>query len=601
LITESAIGRTLYRSPRLTFVSQKEFFAALAITSFILALAAAATGSGDPPKVVTIETAWLAKPVVASERNVLNVEVAIAPGWHINSNHPSTTYLIPTRVSVANLRGFEIEDVVYPPAQNVAMEFEPGRKLSVFTGRVTFAFPIRPLTSFDPAQRGTLDIQISYQACNDLQCLRPASVSKMFPLAVIGTPKVISGVNEPSISGHRNLLADIFQKRGYPLGFLVVLLGGLALNLTPCVYPLIGVTIAYFGYEGGGSRKVVILALLYVLGIALTFSGLGVAAALSGGLFGSALQNPYVLSTIAAMLLILAGASFGFLSLQAPSWLTRRAGSARPGYAGALAMGLGMGIVAAPCIGPIVLGLLLIVQQSANAVLGFALFFTLAIGLGLPYVAIALAAGNVRRLPRSGEWLAWVEQLFGFMLVGLALYFIDSLIPGRLISRILPYYAVAAGVFLGFVSRAGRNWRPFFVLRSAIGVAAIGLLVYQLSAGRSSHAHVRFLPFDPASLQTARSNRKPVVVDFSADWCVPCREMEHTTFSDPAVVRHASNFVCLKANLTNANPHTQALMKQFEVAGVPTTIFIDSVGRIRANRAGYIGPREFLDYLIQVE
>src|SRR6202521_4308818 len=122
------------------------------------------------------------------------------------------------------------------------------------------------------------------------------------------------------------------------------------------------------------------------------FSGVGVAAALSGGLFGAALQNPYVLVLIAAMLLTLAASSFGLFVLQPPQWIMQRAGAARPGYLGALLMGLGMGVVAAPCIGPIVLGLLLMVERSASPIFGFALFFTLAIGLGLPYIALALAA-----------------------------------------------------------------------------------------------------------------------------------------------------------------------------------------------------------------
>jgi thioredoxin:protein disulfide reductase len=560
--------------------------------------------SPTQPKVVTIESVRLENPLTIGKTNLLRVEARIAPGWHINSDRPSAVFYVPTRVSLAAVDGFKIGEVIYPAAQNISLPFVPGETLSVYTGQVEFKIPIIPLMKFSADRNAALSIQIFYQACNDRECLRPAAVTKSvafaFPsLAEHGPAKV--HLDESGLAGSRNLMADIFTRRGYLPGFLFVLLGGLALNLTPCVYPLIGVTIAYFGYEGGGPRRVVVLAVLYVLGIALTFSAVGVAAALSGGLFGAALQNPYVLGIIAAMLLVLAAASFGLISLQPPVWLMQRAGSARPGYAGALVMGLGMGVVAAPCIGPIVLGLLLMVQQSANALLGFALFFTLAIGLGLPYVALALAAGSIPRLPRSGEWLAWVEQLFGFALVGLALYFLDPLFRDRLMTRILPYYAAGVGIFLGFVSAAGRNWQPFFVIRSALGVASIAVLAYLLITARTSRAGLNFQPFDPALLQTARAHRKPVVVDFSADWCVPCREMEHTTFADPDVVQQASNFVWLKANLTAANPRNTALMKQFEIAGVPTTIFIDSNGTVRASRAGYIGPREFLGYLQQVE
>jgi thioredoxin:protein disulfide reductase len=569
----------------------------------IFAAASPAAHASVQPKIVTIEAAGLREPLAAGRANLLDVEARIAPGWHINSNRPSASYYIPTRVSIAELHGFKIGEVKYPTAQDLSLAFEPGKSVSVYTGRVQFEIPFTPAENFGAGTTSELAIRIDYQACNERECLRPTSVSRWFSLNSIAPIRMPSGVSteENGFAGSRNLLPDIFARHGAPLGFLVVLLGGCALNLTPCVYPLIGVTIAYFGYEGGGPRKVVVLAVLYVLGIALTFSAVGVAAALSGGLFGAALQSPYVLGAVAAMLLVLAAASFGILSLQPPAWMMRHAGSARPGYAGALIMGLGMGVVAAPCIGPIVLGLLLMVQQSANVVFGFALFFTLAIGLGLPYVALALAAGSIRRLPRSGEWLAWVEQLFGFLLVGLSLYFLDPIVPGRIISRILPYYAVGAGIFLGFVPSVGRNSRPFFVLRSGVGVASTAVLIYLLIGARSPAAELKFRPFDPALLQTARVHGKPVVVDFSADWCVPCREMEHTTFADPAVIQQASNFIWLKANLTAANPSNTALMKQFAVAGVPTTVFIDATGRVRASRAGYIGPQEFLGYLMQVE
>ena len=395
-------------------------------------------------------------------------------------------------------------------------------------------------------------------------------------------------------------LAHIFSNHGWFLGFLAVFLGGLALNLTPCVYPLIGVTIAYFGNQGGGPRRVMYLAMVFVLGIALMFSAVGVAVAMSGGLFGAAMQNPFVLVALSMMLLTLAASSFGLFSVQPPQWMLQRAGTAHPGYAGALLMGLGMGVVAAPCIGPIVLGLLLMVERSGSALFGFALFFTLALGLGVPYIGLAMAAGHIRRLPRSGEWLAWVEHLFGFILVGLALYFLDPVVPNNLMTRFLPYYAAAVGIYLGFISPEGRSWRPFLMLRSALGIVAVVALAFLLYP-RKAPEKLRFEPFNSELLASATEARKPVLIDFSADWCIPCREMEHSTFVDPSVVNEASRFVRMKANLTKQDKRTEELTTKYEIQGVPTTMLIDSTGKVTQRKVGYIGPQEMLAELRQVD
>ncbi len=415
--------------------------------------------------------------------------------------------------------------------------------------------------------------------------------------AASSAPATAESTPEPPAS---DWLSRAFSDRGYVFGFLIVLLGGLALNLTPCVYPLIGVTIAYFGNQGGGSRRVLTLAILFVLGIAIMFSSVGVAVALSGGLFGAAMQNPYVLATVAAMMLLLAASSFGFFVIQPPQFMAQWAGAARPGYAGSFLMGLGMGVVAAPCIGPIVLGLLLMVERSGNPLFGFALFFTLAIGLGLPYIGLAMAAGSIRRLPRSGEWLAWIEQLFGFILVGLAIYFLDPVLPNHVMTRILPYYAALVGIFLGFLSLAGRNWRPFLVLRSALGIASVAALIL-LMLPRAKARPVDFQPFDDAELGTATAARKPVLVDFAADWCIPCREMDHSTFLDPAVVKEAQRFVRMRADLTAQDDKNAAIMSKFKIQGVPTTVLIDSNGKIRHQKVGYIGAKEMLDNLRRVD
>jgi len=622
------------------------FSRVMAAVIFALALAAAlpwpqaakAQDSQELPKpseVVTIGALRLSEPLRPGATSRLEVEAEVLSGWHINSDHPKSADFIRTTLSVAPPAAVKAGVVTYPPAEEIAPAFSGGEKLSVFSGTMKFTVPLSAEAGFKPDPGGKVAVTLEYQPCNDAICMPPAKVSASASLASMqpaaaadGAPRAVlerarvlatafgdsggnssgdsSGDSSNDSAGQGGAqapgseLANIFLAHGMLIGLLAVLLGGLALNLTPCVYPLIGVTIAYFGNQGGGPRKIAVLACIYVLGIALTFSLAGVAVALSGGLFGAALQNPLVLIAIAAMLLVLAASSFGMFSLQPPQWLMRRAGVARPGYLGSLVMGLGMGVVAAPCIGPIVLGLLLMVERSANPAFGFALFFTLAIGLGLPYIALALAAGHIKTLPRSGEWLAWVEQLFGFVLVGLALYFLDPVLRGWPM-RIMPYYAATAGIYLGWITPAGRQWRPFLIFRSVLGAFSVGALVWMLTFAGKPSVQLAFDPYDAAILRQARAANKPVVIDFSADWCVPCREMVRTTFRDPAVIQAASHFVRLQADITDRTNRNTQLAMQYEIKGVPTTVFIDKHGRILKREVGYLSSRRFLSDLREVD
>jgi thiol:disulfide interchange protein DsbD len=593
--------------------------------------AANAQDSQDLPKpseVVKINTLKLGGTLKPGATSQLEVEAEILPGWHINSDHPNSADFIRTTLSVTPPAAIKAGAVAYPPADEIAPAFSGGEKLSVFTGTMKFMVPLSAAANFKPDSDGEIAVTLEYQPCNDNICMPPAKVSanaslgsiqpasansphaaferaRLYAVALGDTggdsSDISSGSDDGGSQAPGSELANIFLAHGMLIGLLAVLLGGLALNLTPCVYPLIGVTIAYFGNQGGGPRKIAVLSVIYVLGIALTFSLAGIAVALSGGLFGAALQNPLVLIAIAAMLLVLAASSFGMFSLQPPPWLMQRAGVARRGYLGSLVMGLGMGVVAAPCIGPIVLGLLLVVERSASPVFGFALFFTLAIGLGLPYIALALAAGHIRALPRSGEWLAWIEQLFGFVLVGLALYFLDPVVHGWTM-RIMPYYAAAAGIFLGFITPAGRQWRPFLVFRSVLGALSLGALVWMLTFSAAKPAtQLAFDPYDVAVLNQARAAKKPVVIDFSASWCVPCREMVRTTFRDPAVIEAAKHFVRLQADITDRNNRNTQLALQYDVRGVPTTVFIDKHGRILKREVGYLNSRRFLNDLREVD
>ncbi len=595
------MSQASYRLPKTVELNRR----ARALTALIIAATALLAGPAlaalpKPDQVVHITSTALSED--SNHEAVLRVDAGILPGWHINSDRPSSPDYIPTELSIKPPPSISVKSIHYPAAESIAPEFSNGEKLSVFTGAIAFRAHLTKTGSIKPGQPLTFELTLAYQACNERQCLRPVTITRQaaaqWPGGAAGAGPI--KVYQAADPAPGTTARDLFSRYGFALGFLMVFLGGLALNLTPCVYPLIGVTLAYFGNQGGGgTRRILILALLYVAGIALMFSAVGTAAALSGGLFGAALENPYVLAAIAGAMLVLAAASFGWVTLQAPSWMVQRAGAARPGYVGSLAMGLGMGIVAAPCIGPFVLALLLVVERSGSALLGFTTFFVLAVGMGLPYIVLALAVGSIRSMPRSGEWMAWVEHLFGFVLIGLALYFIDPLVGGRLATRLLPYYGAAAGIYLGFISPHGRQPRPFALFKAAVGTLSAVALIY-LVAVTGQGPSVAFQPYDAARLTAAAAEHKPVLIDFGADWCIPCREMEHTTFKDPAVVSEARRFVALHADLTRLDSRNDGLVSEYRIQGVPTLLLLDGSGSIRKRMVGYIGPSEMLQSLKSV-
>jgi thiol:disulfide interchange protein DsbD len=514
----------------------------------------------------------------------LVLEITLERGWHVNANDPDRPYLVPTVLEVTPPAGTRVEDIRYPEPVVRSLAFAEGAALRLYEG--TFAIGVR----LEGAAAGRLDARLRYQACTDTTCLPPRTLP--IPLALAGPGPAAAGTAATD-SAFERWLGDL----GLLATLALAMVLGLGLNLTPCVYPLISVTIAYFGGQSRGSTgRVVSLATAYALGIAVTFSLLGVGAALSGGLFGAALQRPAVLLGIAAVMVALAASNFGLYELRAPSAVTHRLGRASTGIAGALAMGLTMGLVAAPCVGPIIVGLLLFVAARQDALLGFALFFALALGMGLPYVGVAVAAGSLRRLPRSGEWLAWIERLFGFVLLGMALYFAGPILGDGVTRVAAPLLLAAAGVYLGFLDRSGRSLAGFTLLKRGVGAAALAGAVWLASAGPAESA-IAWQPFSEQALAAAREAGRPTVVDFTASWCLPCRENDRVTFADPAVGAAAERFVMLRADVTEMTDDAEDWMARYEILGVPTIVFFGPDGAERARVVGFVEPARFLELM----
>ena len=366
---------------------------------------------------------------------------------------------------------------------------------------------------------------------------------------------------------------------------LGIFAGGMALNLTPCVYPLIPITVSYFGGQatqaGAGQGKLVAHGLCYMMGLAVTNSVLGVAASLSGGLMGSMLQNPIVLIAVAAVLVVFATSLLGLWEMRLPSSLTQAAAKSYTGYFGSLFMGLTLGVVAAPCIGPFVLGLLTWVASMGSPWLGFLIFFTLSLGLGLPLFLLAMFSGQLERLPRSGGWMIWVRKLMGWVLVGMAAHFLRPVLPGEWAIFLLALVALAAGLHLGWIDKNQASFRAFPWLKGGIGIACMVLATFLVTSWAMRGLGVTWKPYSEDVLKQAQKAKKPVIIDFYATWCTPCRELDEVTFHDASVVKQADNdFVMLKVDVTKGgNPVYERLLQQYEVKGVPTIVFLDPGGK----------------------
>jgi thiol:disulfide interchange protein DsbD len=576
--------------------------ATLVALGMAAALAAQAP-EGAPAKTAIVTLAPVLNAGPSPGGGLLRLTGTIAPGWHVNSHKPSEDYLIATAAHLEPLPGVTFGEPVYPEGVQKKFAFSESA-LSVYESAFTIQVPVLWDVNRPP---GAISGRVDYQACNDKSCMAPTSVAfrvdgpagvgaaSAAPVAAPGAAvpggavpldSAAAAAGNTAAAGASRDFGDMLDRHGILLVLLSIFVGGLALNLTPCVYPVIPLTLGYFGNQAAGSRgRRFGLAGLYVLGMATMYSVLGVAAALSGRLFGSMLQNPWVLAAIAAALVAMALSMFGVWEIRMPTALMNRAG-ARAGAAGAFGMGLFVGIVAAPCVGGFIVGLLAFVAARQDPYLGFLFFFTLSIGLGLPYLFLAAYSGKIARLPRSGEWMNGIKKVFGWVLLAMAAYFLRSVLPQPFGRWLLPAVLVVGAVAI-LVSRLGLKWPVRAVAATILVAIAIFFVPRELRGWQ---------PYSPEAVGAGR----PVVIDFSAEWCLPCLELEKKTFSDARVQAALAGRALLKADMTKiASPEAIALSERYAILGVPTIIFLDANGKERQDLrlVGFENADRFLERL----
>jgi thiol:disulfide interchange protein DsbD len=591
------------------------------------ALPAGAQGMAGP----AIELSGVSSVDRAAAGSKLEVALVmkIPAPFHVNAHVPSEDYLVPTALTLQPSPGLTFGPVRYPEPLTKTFPFSK-KPLRVHEGRLVLRVPVTVAATAKTGPR-TLRGEVRYQACNESQCFIPRTRPVTIPITIAPKGTKVKPANteifaattsntgaDPPLAGgttaplSRGSTGDAFADQLMAMNPLVALgvlfLLGLGLNATPCVWPVIPITVSYFGGQSGGKRRqTFVLALFYVLGMAVMYSTLGVIAALGGKSFGFAFQNPWVVGAISLFFMAMALSMFGLFELRPPAFIANRA-QARRGPLGAMSMGLIVGVVSAPCTGPVVTALLIAIAVTTRqtspaeaALRGFVPFFTLALGLGSPYLLLGWFTGATRSLPRSGPWTEMVKHVFGLIMLGAALYFSNSLMPRGVFRVLFPAYFLAAGVFLLFAERELATTRGMksFKLIAGLATAVFGIwsLVGVGLKTETIASPVQWAAYSPSLIDQAKASGKPVIIDFFADWCVPCKELDENTFSDPRVAERFKAFSAVKANLTReSDPQVASLRQQYSVVGVPTVVFLglDGQERRELRLTGFVPPGDFL-------
>ncbi|MCY1080047.1 protein-disulfide reductase DsbD family protein [Archangium lansingense] len=456
-------------------------------------------------------------------------------------------------------------------------------------------------------------------------------IAAVFGLAVAVVPWLLPTGPSSGLDAARFLEAGSFA-----LGAAAVFAGGLLTAMTPCVYPLIPITVSVFGArKTEGRGKALVLTSSYIVGMGVVFSGLGVLAAKTGQAFGSMLGSPVVVTGLALFLLLLATSMFGAFELALPSGLQQRLNSVGgSGVTGAFLMGSVSGFLAAPCTGPVLTGLLAFVAKSQSTALGATLLFIYALGIGVPFFLIGVFTV---RLPKSGVWMEWVKSVLGIVLVALAISYIRDGFPavggvvkglaeqlGRTPGTVIASVLAVLGVLVGAIHLSFKEGARDFALKGvgvALVVVALVLRGGAMDAKSAGALWVSLGMMEPLKAPTfewhavlpakgngfstesfeqvlarAKSEGRPVMIDFFAEWCAACKELDRETYPALEVISESGRFINVKVDATNSDDALDTLMERFGVEGLPTVAFISSNGEmLRAPRVtGFLEPRSFV-------
>lgn len=518
-----------------------------------------------------------------------------------------------------------------PPGQ---IEGDPNfGEVAVHRDRVTVTAPL----SRAAAKPGEFELTVGYQGCKeDSVCYPPQTRTLAMNMSPV--PAAAATAAEPpagSSQSAQDTITERLQTGGLWLNIAAFFSFGLLLSLTPCVFPMIpilsGVIVGQSGRDGRQISTVFgfMLSLAYVLALALTYAVLGIIAGSFHFNLQAAAQDPWILSLFAAVFVALALSMFGFYQLQLPAaWQSRlqSLGSQRSGSLwGAAIMGAVSAIIVGPCVAPPLAGALLYISQTGDALLGGTALFAMGLGFGMPLLLIGASAG--RLLPAAGGWMETIKQVFGVIMLAVAVWFLGRILPDAVTLMLWALLLIISAVYMGALDslQPGARWQRLWKgLGLALLVYGIVLMLAAVSGGSdplrplegsrlqapvsgNDKQQPEKLPFAAiktvddvrGARQQAALESRPVMLYFSAEWCVVCAELEQYTYRDAAVHKALSDFHLIKADVTDNDARDRALLQHYGLFGPPAILFFDADGdeRRELRLVGFIDADDFVEHI----
>jgi len=482
--------------------------------------------------------------------------------------------------------------------------------------------------------------ELSYQGCSEQGlCYEPYTDSFTFDVDSakldlsealkkidIGLDKKAEVKAEKKELSESDSIADTIKEGNIAIVLLTFLGFGLLLSLTPCTFPMIPIISGIIISQGEGltTKKAFMLSLVYVLAMAVAYTIAGVLAGLFGSNLQAALQAPWAIYSFAGIFVALALSMFGLYELKLPDSFVAKISSNhhtnRSGFAGVAIMGFLSALIVGPCVAAPLAGALVYIGQTGDAVLGGAALFSMSIGMGLPLILVGVSAG--RFMPRPGGWMTMVSVIFGVMMLVVAVWMLERVVDGYIIMLLYSMIGIGFAVYFGAFDR---DVHPFRKISSVIlFIYSAALFIGVLGGSTSMTKPLEFLKQSPSQIsetvkashiefekvksiveldKVLEANRgKKIMLDFSAEWCAVCKELDKKTFSDEAVKAKLGEFVLVQADITENNQEQKELSKKYGVFGPPVLLFFDKELNVIESKTivGFIGAGEFLEHLKKI-